>query len=453
MDWPDFVTGWIARLDGWLARESQGRFTNAAKREIYVLREVWHVAISREVALRAAALTYHALLAIVPLLAVGLALFKAFGGFEDLEGPLKTFIYNQLPVANADQLTRTIEGFIGNVNAGAVAGVGLLVLFYSAVGLMTNIEEAFNSIWGVTVKRPLYIRVALYWCLLTLAPPLLALSISISTNAVNATVATWFGPSAAGLVLALLGPVTIALLLFVAFAMVPETRVPVGDAAIAALVSAVLWNVAKAGFLWTSAESGKSNAIYGALSALPLLIVWTHVSWMVVLSGVAYTRARATCTGARDPRRKEAAAVVTPTATLLTRVTVEVWLRFRKGQSLTTTEIAAATGLGEAAVSQALDVLVRRDILESTAREGKQGPQYHLRQHLGDLSLAELSDLLVDPRARAAESLLTDSPTWRRVHSRLTLAEAARRNLLLETVDEAAAPETTSPSQTGLKPM
>ena len=107
-----------------------------------------------EITRRAAALTYYTLLAIVPLLAVGFALFKAFGGLRRLEGPLKEMIVSSLAAGRADEVGSWLDRFIENINAGAIAGFGVIVLFYSATGLLTNIERSFNRIWGIKRERP-----------------------------------------------------------------------------------------------------------------------------------------------------------------------------------------------------------------------------------------------------------------------------------------------------------
>ena len=135
-----------------------------------------------EITLRAAALTYNTLLSLVPLLAVGFALFKAFGGLRKLEGPLRQLVVENLAVGRGEEVGRWLDQFIGKINAGAIAGVGVLVLFYSAVALLTNIEGSFNRIWGIERGRSLVVRFFTYWGLVTLAPPLVGFSVSLTAQ-------------------------------------------------------------------------------------------------------------------------------------------------------------------------------------------------------------------------------------------------------------------------------
>ena len=59
---------------------------------------------NEEITRRAAALTYHTLLSIVPVLAVAFALFKAFGGLAAIEGPLKTMIVENLSAGRGEEI-------------------------------------------------------------------------------------------------------------------------------------------------------------------------------------------------------------------------------------------------------------------------------------------------------------------------------------------------------------
>ena len=93
-------------------------------------------------------------------------------------------------MGRAEEVGRWLDQFISNISAGAIAGVGVILLFYSAVGLLTNIESSINRIWGIQRGRPFFLRFAIYWCLITLAPPLVGFSISITTRLQSSAFAT-----------------------------------------------------------------------------------------------------------------------------------------------------------------------------------------------------------------------------------------------------------------------
>ncbi|MCG5053400.1 MAG: YihY family inner membrane protein [Myxococcales bacterium] len=426
----------LDRLMRWLKVSANHRGLAFVKREVFIVFQVARSIQNDEISRRAAALTYHTLLSLVPLLAVAFALFKAFGGFQALQEPLEGFIFDQLAIPNADRVADWLEGFVTQVNSGAIAGVGLLVLFYSAGGLLTNIEQALNRVWNVRLRRPLYVRMAIYWCILTLGPPIVALSITFSTTIINDIVSAWMGHTIAGLLLSLVGPASISLMFFAVYVMVPDTHVPWKNAAVSAVVTSVVWNVAKAGFLWTTRASSNYSAIYGAMSALPLLMIWIYLSWNIVLFGAAYGRARGEVTRlSLDPEPEPGP----PTLKVIARVVVAIWEHFRHGRVLTTESIATAAGVPMPLCRGALEILTDRGLIEDTGQEQKEGTEYVLKKHLGDLSLAALDDLLFDPKVRRCEARLADSPLWSPVEARLTRAEHARRSLLDISVAQATA--------------
>jgi len=418
----------------WLNTPSDHRWMALVKRELFIAIQVARSVQNEDISRRASSLTYHTLLSLVPVMAVAFALFKAFGGFEQLRGQLEEFIFSQLAVSNADQLAGWLESFVTRVNGGAIAGIGLLVLFYSAGGLLTNIEQAMNSVWNVRLRRPLYVRLAIYWCILTLVPPIMALAISMSTSFISKTATAWMGPTVAGLLLGLIAPVSMAIIFFVIYIIVPDTHVPWKNAAISAVVAAVIWNIAKAGFLWTTRISSSYSAIYGAMSALPLLMVWIYTSWFIVLFGAAYSRARGETTRLTlEPEPQSP----TPTVRIIARVVVAIWEIFRAGGHITAETVAKAGGMPVTLCRSALNLLADHDLIEQTEEEDTEGTAYVLRRHIGELSLTTLDMLLTDPKVREFEATLAYSPMWNVVDQRLTKADEARRAVLDATVDAA----------------
>lgn len=424
-----------ARLMEWLRAGSENRKIRFVKREVFVALRVARAIQNDEISRRAAALTYHTLLSIVPLMAVAFALFKAFGGFQKLQQPLEQMIFSQIPVADSHQISEWLQGFVTQVNGGAIAGVGLLVLFYSALGLLTNVEQALNRVWNVRLRRPLYMRLAIYWCILTLAPPIIALSVSLSTGFIKETVRAWLGTAVASLLLSLTAPVVIALVFFLIYIVVPDTHVPWKDAAVGSVTAAVIWNIAKAGFIWSSSASSKYSAIYGAMSVLPLLMLWVYLSWWIVLFGASYTCARghaAKLTLEPEPEPTP------PSLRIMARVMVATWEHFRQGLPITADALAKAAGLPVGLCQVAIDSLVDKRLVDLTGREDEEGTEYLLRRHIGGLTLADLEDLLADPQNRKNEAQLKASAAWESVSRHIGIAEAARREKLQITLEQAA---------------
>jgi len=127
--------------------------------------------------LRASALTYYSMLSIVPLLALTFALLKAFG----VQNLLEPLIMEKLNVVNG-QAVQAILGYINNTQVGSMGAVGLIFLLYAVVSLLTNVEKAFNHVWGVREVRPLVRRFSDYLSVILVGPVLIISAISMTSS-------------------------------------------------------------------------------------------------------------------------------------------------------------------------------------------------------------------------------------------------------------------------------
>jgi hypothetical protein len=131
---------------------------------------------------RATALAYTTLLALVPLLAVSLgvstSLLKSDEDqtrqlIEQLIGQVAPQL-GQLPGTEVEQaeakqqVIEQIQEFIANIHSGALGVTGTVALVVIAIGLLSTIEAAFNDIWGVLRGRSWMSRVIHYWTTITL---------------------------------------------------------------------------------------------------------------------------------------------------------------------------------------------------------------------------------------------------------------------------------------------
>lgn len=230
---------------------------------------------------RATQLSYASLLALVPMLAICFSLLSAFPAFEQLRVDVQLFLYENL-VPNAgvevsDQLATFVE------NARSMTGVGMAALLATAILLLSAINGAFNAIWRVTEPRPLMVRIMAYWMVLTIGPLFLGASISLSSYGF-ATAVLEHGERAFGLT-RLLPFVLTAGGFTLLYVVVPARSVAFTHALIGGAVAAALFEGLKWGFAFYLRQFPAYEAIYGALAAVPIFLIWMYLSWVVVLFG------------------------------------------------------------------------------------------------------------------------------------------------------------------------
>ena len=147
---------------------------------------------------RASALAYTTLLALIPLLAVVVSIGTSFlqqQGAQPVDNMIRGLVRNVAPMldlevkagteskeSNLDKVVTSINEFIKKVNTGTIGLTGTIALVFVAIGLLRTIEATFNDIWGITHGRGWVASIIQYWATITLGPIVLLLVLGLSTG-------------------------------------------------------------------------------------------------------------------------------------------------------------------------------------------------------------------------------------------------------------------------------
>jgi membrane protein len=240
--------------------------------------------------LRAAGLTFYSLLSIVPVLAMLFGLAKGFGLDRVLERELFRSIEGQEEVVT--RLIAFAHNLLETTQGGVVAGVGVVVLFWSVLNVFGSIEKGFNEMWGITQQRSL-LRKATHYLSLSLCSAVLVAISSTLTVMITSQVAFFINRiklleavSPAILEGLKVLPMMVLWLLFtLIYSAIPNTRVRIGPAALAGILAGTAFQVFQRVYIGFQVGVAKYNAIYGSFAALPLFLVWMQLSWLIVLIG------------------------------------------------------------------------------------------------------------------------------------------------------------------------
>lgn len=240
--------------------------------------------------LRASALTLYCLLSIVPVIAMLFGIAKGFG-FEKV---LKQHLLEQQPEQDG-MIQRVIafaENLLANTEGGLIAGIGVVMLFWSVIKVISTIEESFNQIWKIKKGRSLARKLSDYLSLMLLAPVLLMIAGSISvfvatqiTGLIQASHLPAFSALFVVFVLKLSPLLIMSGLFSFMLVFLPNQKVNVSAGLIAGMVTGVLYQTVQ--WLYLNLQIGVSNynAIYGSFAALPLFLIWLQTGWFIVLLG------------------------------------------------------------------------------------------------------------------------------------------------------------------------
>jgi membrane protein len=240
--------------------------------------------------LRSSALTFYTLLSIVPIFAMAFGIAKGFG-FEKL---LEQHILEKFPTQN-DVIVNVINfanNMLENTKGGIVGGIGIIVLFWAVIKVLTNIEKSFNDIWGVKKMRSIGRRLSDYLSIMLICPIFLivssGLTVFVKSQAVMITerisLIGAISPSIYFLLEFLPYTVMWAVFIFI-YIFIPNTKVNWKSAIIAGILAGTVYQVVQLLYVNFQIGVGKYNAIYGSFAALPLFLIWLHLSWRIVLFG------------------------------------------------------------------------------------------------------------------------------------------------------------------------
>ena len=289
---------------------------------------------------RAAALSYTTLLALIPLLVVAISVTSSLlksQGEEKIYEAIDKLVSNVMPPAtttlntngaaslnlspdmsvtlsptNSIALTNSISSaetdtrvdtaqkeaaqhiheFIQNTRSGALGVIGMLLLVSVAIRMLASIESTFNDIWGVTRGRNWLWRIILYWTTITLGPLLIVGALGLAGGSQLQATKALVGkmPFVGELIFQFVPLVVLWLAFALIYLLVPNTKVRFGAAFIGGIVGGSLWHLNNVfGFLYVSRVVTNSK-IYGGLGLVPVFMVGLYFSWVILLFGaqVAY---------------------------------------------------------------------------------------------------------------------------------------------------------------------
>jgi membrane protein len=277
--------------------------------------------------IRASALAYTSLLALIPMLAVAVSVSSPF--LKKDEGHLverwvdkivgsvahapaaatpapapseqkteETVESTPTPANDESQIARkkmveTINGFINNTNSQTLGLTGTALLIFAAISMLASIESTFNDIWGVTRGRTWFARVVQYWAVISLGPVLLALAAGLASGRHFKSTQQLLErmPLAGHWLFAALPVLVLCTTFTIFYRLMPNTYVRWSAALVGGLSGGVLWHVNSIVSVAYVSRWVTNSRIYGSLAAIPVFMAGLYFSWLIVLLGaqVAYS--------------------------------------------------------------------------------------------------------------------------------------------------------------------
>jgi membrane protein len=264
-----------------------------------------------------------------------------------------------------DETFTSILNSLEQINFASIGVVGVLVFLYGATGLLGTIEKSFNSIFGVAYGRSIYVRFPLYFTTLVLGPLVLLAGQYLQSQFIHllSTSGSWLG-WAVGPAVVLAPLVTMWIVLYLMYLLMPNTTVSKHGAAIGSLVASVGLLLVREGFRWYVSHAAIAS-LYGALALLPLFLMFVWLVWLIVLFGLELTYTLGAMKGRKFKRQRteEQEQIIDPT--WMVPLASQIAEAFTRGNPCTVDELQKATNLPGRALRRMLSALESANIIHA----------------------------------------------------------------------------------------
>ncbi len=239
---------------------------------------------------KASALAFYSQFSIVPVLAVLFGIANGFGFEKALESEISTRFFQQPEIAS--KLIQFAHSWLQTVKGGVIAGVGTILLLWTVVSLLNNIENTLNQIWKVKQGRSYTRKIRDYLTVFFIAPLFFVaasgINIYLTIQVTKTAHSNLFAEAVSPVLLFLLNLFPYFLIWVLCtfiYAFVPNTKVYLREATIAGLIAGTAFQLWQWFYIQFQVSISSYGAIYGSFAALPLFLIWLQISWLIVLAG------------------------------------------------------------------------------------------------------------------------------------------------------------------------
>ncbi|MBI4298540.1 MAG: YihY/virulence factor BrkB family protein [Chloroflexi bacterium] len=245
----------------------------------------------------AASLAYFTLLSFFPLIALVILIYASFLSPDTVHDQLLKILVFYFPVSQDFLNTATAHLFSSPLAAGTVAVIGMV---WGSNGLFSATIRAVNRVFG-TQPRPLLKTTVLNIVFAAGAVLLFVVSIGLTMLLqlilnYGAVFSSSEAPVRGVLLFILRTSLTVlplcmtALTFLVLYRVLPNQSVPWRHAALGTVVAVTLFEALKHLSFWLITFSAQRSLIYGPISSVIFLLLWSHLGALIFLYGASLVK-------------------------------------------------------------------------------------------------------------------------------------------------------------------
>lgn len=283
-------SGLIWDIDMFRFGEKKGRSLNVLKIILVTLEDFRR----QKVGLRAVSLAFFSTIAIIPCFALAFSVSNGFGLGEKLE---ELLLQN---FSESEDVIRQILVYANNVIAtthnGGFGIVSFLFFIWLVFWLMIQVESAFNYVLKAQRSRSMWKRISVYMALAISLPFVVMMFLSTMLlfsqgNGLVSLINIPFWDTISGVVSWLLVYVFTVFALTVMYKFIPSCIVPFSKAFRAGAITGIMFILFQAIYVATQVFFNRLSGVFGAVAAIPFMMIWLNIAWFIVLIGAKLTYA------------------------------------------------------------------------------------------------------------------------------------------------------------------
>jgi membrane protein len=284
----------------------------------------FHGFICNSFFLRASSLTYYTLMSIVPTLVMLLAIAKGFGLQKHVSEQLLERFPEQKPIFQ--KIIALAGNWLAQSHEGLITLIGIIILVWSVIKVMSNIEASLNFIWRIKKSRNWIRKFTDFLSIIIIGPLFFFTANSITLLVVKKLYVVvsdeQIHPVIGQTTLFFVKLIPFALLWFLfslIYLVMPNTKVNVKAAAFGGIIAGTFFQLIQWVYLYFQVELTQYGTLYGSFAALPLFLAWLQVSWLIILFGAQFSYAYQNIYAFEYGWQK-------PVLNMRTRVLVSLWI-------------------------------------------------------------------------------------------------------------------------------
>ncbi len=231
----------------------------------------------------AASLSWSTLFAIVPFMAIMIAIFTSLPVFTRLRAALERLMTDNLPISDPARIMGAIDGYIAN--AGQLGWIGAVYVLFAAVLFVRTYDYIVNDICR-THRRGALSMLRAYGPLALILPALAAAAYWLNA-ALGDLFASW-GWHVWGWLGGVIPFLLIWAIFFLLYQITPNRPIAPAAAAASAFIAAAVWSLSKWLFVIYVAHNRTYATIYGSVAAVMFFLLWIHLSWAIFIHGLKF---------------------------------------------------------------------------------------------------------------------------------------------------------------------